>query len=574
MTVVDRLTGRLIARAALNWPEEMREDMTGEWNAEIHAIGNDPERGTLSRAWRRLRFGASLAATPPVDEPPGFFTRLREATPGGARRLAPLLAMTIAVLLLPQLAEQFPAFTTGYFGERTETEGIHAAAWPILLTANLLALALSAVFGALAFRCAPVSRRRPLLNAIAPVVIALLAIAFVGPRNIGNGYYFPVLAFERTPLVVLVLGGSGLLCAGLVLIARRRRAIAAAVTVAGGLIIIDLAGMALSMPYLFLTGAGPADMIRLFPEAMVTTTFASASDTATLATEAAPALRQLATLIIFGLAYAFAGIHGRFAAAPAARPAAPARREGLWLAWGALPVSIAVAFLAFTHPMPDPAYGPGIGVWNLRAASVTLVLLAALLSIPGGRVLKAGLGVVAAIMTTVLLGSYPADASGPGWDGLVLAIGALFAVLAWAGAVSARRAPLPTWTVWAAPAAMAAAVAAATVLQSDFVPLYTWFDGLSLIFLVVVVQCATGVFRWWHLALSAVLAPLVGWPVSQLGQIVVQPLGPGLYRLFDIEHGYGGPPVLAGLLLGLALAVLLIPVTSAPPPSPRPAPLH
>lgn len=568
MTVINRITGRMLARAALNWPEEMRDDMIGEWNAEVHAIGDDPRHGTLRRAWRRLRYGASLAATPPVDEPPGFLRRTREAVPAGGRRLAPFLALALAALVTPQLTALFSAYAAGLFGETTEGGQLLAPARPIVIAANALPILVALGLGRLLVRIAPISRTRPVLNAVAPVVVALFTILYMGPMGLTVRMYYAVLTAERTPLAVLTVGAVGLLSAGLVLIARERRLVSLAVTVLGGLVLLVLGAMAFSIPFLQLTGAGLADMARVLPEAMTTTTWASSPEGAALTAEVSALILELAALTAFGLAYAYGGIHARPRAAAPAPEWAPARREGLWMAWAAVPVSIALAVAAFGYPMPDPAASPGVDVWNLRAAALVLVLLAGLLSIPGGRVLKAGLGVVAAIMSTVMF-AYYFDGVDLAWHRLIMPIAALFALLAWAGAVAARRTPLRTWVLWAAPATMAAVTAGAADLVWQNPVLRTWPDGIGLVLVVVVVGCATGALRWWHVVVTAVLAPMVNWPLSQIGPAVLQPYAPDLYSIGGLEHGYGGPPVLSGLLLGLALAVVALPLTSAPPPSAR-----
>ncbi len=62
---------RLLASAVRRWPAQLREDLSREWDAELHALGQEHGVAAPVRALRQLRFAASLAATRPhsADSP-------------------------------------------------------------------------------------------------------------------------------------------------------------------------------------------------------------------------------------------------------------------------------------------------------------------------------------------------------------------------------------------------------------------------------------------------------------------------------------------------------------------------
>lgn len=56
----------LLAHAARRWPAQVREQSHREWLAELQALAADPDTGRWARAWRALRFSASLAVRRPA----------------------------------------------------------------------------------------------------------------------------------------------------------------------------------------------------------------------------------------------------------------------------------------------------------------------------------------------------------------------------------------------------------------------------------------------------------------------------------------------------------------------------
>lgn len=564
------LTDRLLTRAARHWPEDMRADMLAEWHAEAHTIGTDPASGRPARAWRRLRFAASLAAAPPVDEPPGLLGRLREGMPGGTRRLAPFALLALGAVIIPQIVQMLPAYADQWFGhERTPGPDLPPTGG-ILLTANLIALALAITLGVIAARTAPIARHRPALNALIPIVVSLLTILYMGFDGFGSTYFQTVIFLEHTPLVIATIGAAGLLCAGLVHIAPRHPAIALAVTVAGGLAVLELCGIALSWPELTATGASAGDAAGTLPGVFSTNPWIERGDLPGLGELTGPMVLELTGLMAFALAYAFTAVRAFRREPLSGVSAVPARKEGRYLALGVLPLSVAATAWAFSFPEMDPELSAGVEIFNLRGVGLVLVLLAGFLSIPGGRAVNAGLGITAAMMSTVLF-HFSSVYLPVEWRRLVEVIGVLFALLAWSGAVSARRTPLRPWVLWTVPGVLAAAVSGTAEFTWWVEGAYGWKDGIALVLAVVVVQCATSRFRWWHLAVAMLMAPVLRFPLEQVGQALLSPYGHSIYRdLGGLEFGFGGPPVLVGLLLGVALGLTACAVTAAPRRSPGP----
>lgn len=93
--VVQWLVTRLLAWALRRWPEPMREDLSREWTAELHALGQEDGVAAPVRAWRQLRFAASLATSRPHR------TSIRQL--GWLRRRSPVLVQTAWQLSAPAL---------------------------------------------------------------------------------------------------------------------------------------------------------------------------------------------------------------------------------------------------------------------------------------------------------------------------------------------------------------------------------------------------------------------------------------------------------------------------------------
>jgi hypothetical protein len=104
--VLDRMVDVLVRGAVRRWPVDARDDLTREWTAELHALAIEPGVSAPVRAWRRLRFAGSLAASGPRD---ADAIGVRGPGRASAERshatwlvFAPLLTMLITpVLLVP-----------------------------------------------------------------------------------------------------------------------------------------------------------------------------------------------------------------------------------------------------------------------------------------------------------------------------------------------------------------------------------------------------------------------------------------------------------------------------------------
>ena len=95
--VPQRLVARLLDSAVRRWPAHLRDELTREWAAEVHALGQEPGVAAPVRRWRQLRFTASLA----VARPPGADTALRWPSSAGAYTVWLLLAPLLTVLATP-----------------------------------------------------------------------------------------------------------------------------------------------------------------------------------------------------------------------------------------------------------------------------------------------------------------------------------------------------------------------------------------------------------------------------------------------------------------------------------------
>lgn len=92
MSLVDSTTERFLRIAVARWPEELRDDQSREWAAELYAIRHDGDGGRWRRAWTQLRFSFSLAASPPVDDP--------DKIPQGWREVMPRLGLALRRCLM------------------------------------------------------------------------------------------------------------------------------------------------------------------------------------------------------------------------------------------------------------------------------------------------------------------------------------------------------------------------------------------------------------------------------------------------------------------------------------------
>jgi hypothetical protein len=99
MSAVDMISRWCLGIAARRWPDEVRDDLVREWQAELGTLAGEPH-GT----WRRLHFAASLASSPPVTDENGVPLGWRENTPGIGPAMLPSVALLIAGLLTVAVA--------------------------------------------------------------------------------------------------------------------------------------------------------------------------------------------------------------------------------------------------------------------------------------------------------------------------------------------------------------------------------------------------------------------------------------------------------------------------------------
>ncbi len=120
--VVAGLSTWCLRLAARRWPPAIRADQHAEWVAELHALRAEPG-GRATRGWRQLRFAASLAASPAVEDPDGRRARVDvgrprdRRRPGGSRLVGPALALLAAPLLAFTVGASICAFVAVLFVE-------------------------------------------------------------------------------------------------------------------------------------------------------------------------------------------------------------------------------------------------------------------------------------------------------------------------------------------------------------------------------------------------------------------------------------------------------------------------
>ncbi len=104
--MVSRLVSLLLAVAIRRWPAHLRETVSLEWAAELHALAGEAGVSGPVRAWRQLRFASSLAlARPPGAHPPAGGMRWQASSWGHPALLvsAPLLTMLATLVMLVPL---------------------------------------------------------------------------------------------------------------------------------------------------------------------------------------------------------------------------------------------------------------------------------------------------------------------------------------------------------------------------------------------------------------------------------------------------------------------------------------
>ncbi|MEH1130173.1 hypothetical protein [Micromonospora sp. CPCC 206061] len=217
--LVGWVTGRLLALAVRGWPVHHRGDLAREWAAELHALAHEPGTGGGLRAWRQLRFAASLVRAGATAAAAGGGGRLRlGGLEAAVTRTVVLFIAAVAAVALA-MAVVFPLWAVAP----------NAAASPGLATIGLLArVGAGVLVGLLLARHAV---RDGLPGGWVPPVVALFAGTVAAEAMVRN-----VSSMDAGgPLAVAGMTAAGLLvvpvAAGLAALARRRRLTALAVAV-------------------------------------------------------------------------------------------------------------------------------------------------------------------------------------------------------------------------------------------------------------------------------------------------------------------------------------------------------
>lgn len=98
MNAADRLAEAWLRLAARRWPDDLRAEQHQEWQAELAELRRDPDRGPLARSLAQLRFAASLACSPPVEDEGGVPQGWREELPKLGNAVRPLLIFAFAAV--------------------------------------------------------------------------------------------------------------------------------------------------------------------------------------------------------------------------------------------------------------------------------------------------------------------------------------------------------------------------------------------------------------------------------------------------------------------------------------------
>ena len=86
--------------AARRWPSDVRDSAEREWAAELDAISRESDRTRLAQAIGSLRFGISLAISPPVPDEHGVPRGWRELLPGLGRTAGPYALLFVVALVV------------------------------------------------------------------------------------------------------------------------------------------------------------------------------------------------------------------------------------------------------------------------------------------------------------------------------------------------------------------------------------------------------------------------------------------------------------------------------------------
>ncbi|MEU2611923.1 hypothetical protein ABZ570_10115 [Micromonospora sp. NPDC007271] len=164
--VTRRLAGFLLRSAVRRWPAELRDELSREWQGELHVLAERGER------WRMLGFAASLAVSrpgAPVVDRARFDAR--------ARRTAATLLLApptcLAILVLAAVVSNGLVAQVGLVGGRTVPQALVVSA----LTA-VLAVWFARRVGRGAARTALRGRLGPALGVVLPIALTAVAIEY------------------------------------------------------------------------------------------------------------------------------------------------------------------------------------------------------------------------------------------------------------------------------------------------------------------------------------------------------------------------------------------------------------
>jgi hypothetical protein len=104
VNTLDRLAEAWLRLAARRWPDDLRAEQHQEWLAELAELRRDSDRGPLARSLAQLRFAASLACSPPVEDEGGVPQGWREELPKLGNAVRPLFIFAFAAVFCGVLA--------------------------------------------------------------------------------------------------------------------------------------------------------------------------------------------------------------------------------------------------------------------------------------------------------------------------------------------------------------------------------------------------------------------------------------------------------------------------------------
>jgi hypothetical protein len=230
MSILERVVARLFAVAARRWPASARENLIREWTAEAHELGHEAGVVAAVRAWRRLRFAASLACVRPQSGGTG--------QPGRVDAAERALGRGLMLFLAPLTAVGLVVLGTGPLWLYVMAGVTDSVAMTILYRAAQVAAGV--VCGVVLARRLPRAR----LNEPVGVASRVGAVAVMAAGLVVADSVVRFVASAYTGVIPGVVGAFGLaalllpLTAGVAGLARRSRLWAVAVAVVGAPVVV------------------------------------------------------------------------------------------------------------------------------------------------------------------------------------------------------------------------------------------------------------------------------------------------------------------------------------------------